>query len=72
MQYPRSGILFRSRVNQGERKMNTAKTTINKIKSGHCPLCGGLCSERVVYPCSKCQRRNPAAAVKWLASNSAR
>jgi hypothetical protein len=40
-------------------------------KIGHCPLCGGLCSERIPFPCSKCSRKDSAAADKWIKAHPA-
>lgn len=50
---------------------------MNKIikwygKMGHCPLCNGLCSERIPTPCGKCQRTDPKVATKWFAAHDSR
>lgn len=38
-------------------------------KPGYCPLCGGLCSERIPFPCSKCSRKDIKAVEKWIAAH---
>jgi hypothetical protein len=51
--------------------MTTNKATKWYGSIGHCPLCNGLCSERIPTPCGKCQRKDPKAASKWFAAHSA-
>ena len=40
------------------------------MTTAHCPICHGPCSERVAYPCGKCQIVKARAAKQWLAANT--